>query len=292
MDGSRSEGNEATPKVDPWSDSQRASQEIKEKHFPVNYPQIVGDARVLFLGERHDDNTIREHIISSAPDFKAAGITHYAIEAPEVGNVTLARFNRGEQVDLSTIDVGPARFNYEQAILAMNAQGIQVVAVDIDQSSNPTRQERESRMSANLLKVIKENPNSKIAYLVGTTHAIKKPLTDKVKSAAQITEEAGVKTVTAVFTGGIDSVPRNLTSAAKDAGLASAEFALDFRLYAASTLKSIPYGAGRVDFVIHLPRTNFYPRPDFLPAHWSEPEGYREQTANTGNIFRRLLGRR
>lgn len=292
MDGSNTEGNETALEVDPWSDSQRATQEIKEKHFSVNYPQIVRDARVLFLGERHDDNSIREHIISSAVDLKAAGITHYAIEAPEVENVTLTRFNRGEQVDLSTIDVGPARFNYEQAILAMNAQGIQVVAVDIDQNSSPARQERESRMSTNLLKVIKENPNSKIAYLVGMTHAIKKPLTDKVKSAAQITEEAGIKTVTAVFAGGIDSVPRNLTSAVRDAGLESAEFALDFRPYITSTSKSIPYGRGRVDFVIHLPRTNFYPRPDFLPSHWSEPEGYRVPIAMTGSIFRRLLGRR
>lgn len=73
---------------------------------------MVVDKRVLLLAENHVDHSIRHHLVQHARNLKAAGITHYAIEANEAGNVVFERLNRGEAVDLSKVDVGPGGADY------------------------------------------------------------------------------------------------------------------------------------------------------------------------------------
>jgi len=172
--------SELTKKADPWMNPDKAAWELRDKHQTVDYSAIVGDNKVLFLGEIHSNSAIREHIQQHAANLKAAGITHYAIEAIDNGNDIFERLNRGEAVDLSRVDVGPGRRDYEAAILAMAAQGIKVVAVDIDQSTKPTKEEREAHMTGNLQKILQEDPNAKIAYLVGESHSSKTVLLDGV----------------------------------------------------------------------------------------------------------------
>jgi CheY-like chemotaxis protein len=250
---------------DVWADPQSVRKEITERHKPVNYSQIVGDARVLFLAENHSNRSIRKHIISHARDLKEAGITHYAIEAKEEGNEALERLNKDEQVDLSSVDVGPGGEDYKEAVRAMAAQGIKVVAVDIDQTSKPTRDEREAHMTKNLLRILEQNPDSKIAYLVGGFHTSKRVLSDGLAWTGKRIIDAGVKTITAYYAGGEDDVPRILIDGARKAELANTEFVLDMRPYASSDSKMVPYGAGETDYVIHLPQESS-PRPNLLSS--------------------------
>ena len=65
---------------------------------------------MVFLGEAHLNDTIRIHLAAYAyaRKLKEAGIIHYAIEAYERGNDVFDRLNKGESVDLSGVDVGPA----------------------------------------------------------------------------------------------------------------------------------------------------------------------------------------
>src|SRR3990172_9854278 len=99
IDGSSIEGSETVSNPDPWLKLDTAAAEVKATHQPVDYQKIIGDARVLFLGERHSNHPIREHIATHASDLKRAGITHYAIEASEQGNDEFANLNEGKAVD-------------------------------------------------------------------------------------------------------------------------------------------------------------------------------------------------
>src|SRR5947209_3290114 len=46
----------------------------------VNYAEVLGNNRMIFIGESHLNNEEQEHIVRHAKDLKAAGITHYAVE--------------------------------------------------------------------------------------------------------------------------------------------------------------------------------------------------------------------
>jgi len=246
--------SELTKKADPWMNPDKASWEVREKHQGVDYSAIVGDNRILFLGENHSNTAIREHIQQHAVNLKNAGITHYAIEAKDTGNEVFERLNKGEAVDLSRVDVGPGRRDYEEAIQAMAAKGITVVAVDIDQSLKPTKEEREAHMTRNLQQILEENPDAKIAYLVGSFHTSKAVFSDGVISTRERLEEAGVSSTVVCFAGGNNDVPRVLTDAARKAGLTNREFMLDMRNYSDSKSSGVPFGAGQTDYVIHLPQ--------------------------------------
>lgn len=257
MDSTNLEGVEIDSSVDVWRGGNTTAQEVKAKQQPIDYSQILGDARVLFLGEMHNNGAVRDHLALHAADLRAAGITHYAIEANEAGNEVLEQLSRDPHIDLSGIQVGPGgdRQSYERTIRAMAAQGIKVVAVDIDQSAKPTREEREARMTANVEKILQENPENRVAYLVGGFHTSKRIGLPEISMIGKRISDAGIKSRVVMFTGGSDAIPMNLTNAAKGAGLSETEFALDLRPYANSGSRHIPYGPGETDFVVHLPQT-------------------------------------
>jgi hypothetical protein len=253
MDGTNLESNEFQKLNDPWQTQDATVKEIKDRQLPVNYSEVVADAKVVFLAdENHSDPSIRRHISEHARDLKAAGITHYAIEANEEGNRVLERLNRGEQVDLSQIDVGPGRADYEEAIKALSAQGIKVVAIDIDQKTRPSKEEREARITENINSIIETNPDAKVAVLIGAFHTSRHYVSEGIPSVGRRLMEAQIPTVNMHFAGGVDNVPKMLTGAVGKAGLSNQEFMLDFRHYA--DLKSVPFGKGEADWVIHLPQ--------------------------------------
>lgn len=250
-DGNLEAKESGLPK-DPWGSFEEAGKEVKDRHQPVNYAQMVADNRVLFLAENHSNHSIRHHLVQHARDIKAAGITHYAIEANEASNVVLEGLNRGEVVDLSKIDVGPGRRDYEDAIRALAAQGIQVVAIDIDQKTKPNKEARESRLTENINRLLEADPNSKVAVLIGGFHTSRHYVSEGVPSVGRRLMEAQVPAVNVHFAGGEVSAPLILTRGASEAGLASQEFMIDFRPY--SSLERPPFGKGEADYVVHLPQ--------------------------------------
>lgn len=182
-------------------------------------------------------------------------------EASSTGRATFDRLNAGEQVDLSQVQIGPfvpseGRSNYETTIRAMAAQDIKIVPVDIDQSTKPTTEERESHIMQELQQILTD-PNAKVAALIGGFHTSKRIPRDGVPYVGRRLVEAGVPTVTVQFTGGVETTPRIITDGARGASLANQEFMLDMKPYKES--KYLPYGAGETDFVIHLPQQA--PRP-------------------------------
>ncbi len=159
-----------------------------------------------------------------------------------------------EQGDLSKVNVGPGRADYVEAIKAMASQGIKIVPIDIDQSSKPSQEKREAHLADNLLETFQKNPQARVAVLIGTNHTLRVyDITKDVPSLHQRIIRAGIPTINAVFTGGEENIPRNITESAVQAGLGNTEFMLDMRPYIG--MKNVPYGAGEVDFVIHLPQT-------------------------------------
>lgn len=246
------ENNEGKKPVDPWQNSADASKEIKRQHQPVDYAQMVANNRVLFLAENHSNHPIRDHVVQHARDIKAAGITHYAIEANEAGNAVFERLNKGEAVDLSKVDVGPGRADYEAAIRAVAAQGIQVVAIDIDQKTKPSKEAREARITENINRLLEADPNAKVAVLIGGFHTTRHYVSEGVSSVGRRLMEAQVPAVNVHFVGGEVKPPLILTNGASEAGLASQESMIDFRPY--SNLERPPFGKGEADWVVHLPQ--------------------------------------
>ena len=302
MDGTNLEGVEVDTSEDVWSSNARVAQELKSKHQPVEYSQMVGDARVLFLAENHSNHAIRSHIVSHAADLRRAGITHYAIEANEASNQALERLNAGEDVDLSKVDLGPGREDYEKAVRAMAAEGIKVVAVDIDQSTKPMGEEREARITENINRLLEAEPNSKIAVLIGGYHTSRHYVSEGVASVGRRLMEAQIPAVNVHFAGGEDKTPRVLTDGAREAGLAGTEFAFDLRPYASSLSKHVPYGPGEADYIVHLPQqglrpvdsphlegysqvrhlvSRFQPEQPLDELHFSPPSTYRRRSSLT-----------
>ncbi len=256
MDRIDIESKERQKVVDPWQNQENTVKEIKNRHQPVDYTQVVADNRVLFLGENHRNHSIRRHLVQHARELKKAGITHYAIEANEGGNTIFEKLNRGESVDLSQVDVGPGRTDYEDAIRALAALGIKVVAIDIDQRSRPSREEREARLTENINRILQENPNSRVAVLIGDSHTLRHHVSEGVPSVGKRLMEAQVPIVNIYFTGGKSLIPKLITSAVSRAGLDNHEFMLDFRPY--TNLDGTPFGKGEADWVICLPQQSSY----------------------------------
>lgn len=252
MDIENFENKEVQKPTDPWKNPADTINEIRYRHQPVDYAQMVVDKRVLFLAENHFDHSIRHHLVQHAKNLKAAGITHYAIEANEAGNVVFERLNRGEAVDLSKVDVGPGGADYQAAISALVAQGIRVVAIDIDIQTKPSREVREARLTENIYRLLEADPNSKVAALIGSFHTRRHGISEGVPSVGRRLMEAQVPTVNVLFVGGKFLEPTMLTEPVREAGLANQEFMLDFRPYA--NLSTVPFGKGEADWIVHLPQ--------------------------------------
>jgi hypothetical protein len=269
-----------------WNSPETISQEIKEKKQTVDYKKLLQDKRVLFLGDNHSNSSIRLHIAQHSKELKEAGVTHYTIEAKDSGRNVFDRLNNGENVDLSTVDVGPAesaaglsrlgslasmaasgfsplggfseevyegRKGDEHAIRAMAKQGIKIVPIDMDQSGSHSREEREVHLTKGITGILESDPKAKVAVIIGGDHTLKRYEPNGIASVGKRVAKAGYPTATIQFTGGKSDMPRNITDGARAAGVASQEFILDMQPYADSKT-SIPYGAGETDYVIHLPQ--------------------------------------
>lgn len=234
------------------------SETIHLNYIPVDYSKILGDARVLFLGEDHHNFSIPDHIVDHAADLKKAGITHFAIEAnaDEENNDALEKLNKGEVVDplpfgLAAGTLGP--YIYTDQIFEVSKQGIQIVAVDELQYRDAER--RESTMTNRLLKIL-QDPNARVAFRVGLNHANRKKEIEKgVPSVASRLSKQGFPVSVVDFIGGEEvstlDEPRfgSLVESIKKEGLGEDECMLDVK----NSPELFPADLD-ADFYIYLPQ--------------------------------------
>lgn len=236
-----------------WNVRNALSREIEVQAQSVDYSRLLGDSRVLMLGESHDNSAIRLHIAQYAANLKRAGITHYGIEAPP--NPLFDELNNGSSADLSSIPLGPwpHAFGYETAVSAVLAEGIKVVPIDIELSPTPSAEERETYIAGAIAAVLDSDPAAKIAVLIGRCHIDKRERKYEPKAwAARKLTDMGIDVVSAPIIGGSSGIPRGFLEASRVAGLSQEEFMLDLRPY--QDQKGVVFGTGAVDHVVHLPQ--------------------------------------
>ncbi|KAJ6125890.1 BTB/POZ fold protein [Penicillium samsonianum] len=209
-----------------WNSFEQARNTILQNNIPVDY-NLLCDTDVIFFGDQHSNQPIRDHLCAHAASLKSAGITHFAVEAPTLEDVPMS-------------DILLCR------TLAKNR--ISVLPVDIDQSSGPTGEEREAFIFNALSKILRSGSIVKVAVLIGSFHMSKKKiLTPRILSTATRIESAGFSTRRLMFCGGYNRIPTIFTEPARLAGLGQKEFAFDARPYG----EDGPFG-GDADFIIHL----------------------------------------
>lgn len=249
------------PNPSAWASPDSAKTELINHNEPIDYNKLVGDARVLFLGEFHTNSPIREHIASFAQRLKDAGITHLAIEFPKteenlrrLKNLPV-RLAQGS-VDLSWLnrecpEVSQDRRNYDLVVRELATIGIEVVPVDIVQDGSRTSGQREEDIASNIMKIIESDQDVKVAVLIGAFHTVKKyssPESGLSVNGRLIKQ--GVPTVAVQFVGGYDKTPSYVTNAAQQVGLGDKDWMIDMAAYADSL--GVPFGAGETDAMIHL----------------------------------------
>lgn len=255
---------EGDPQIPP-RDLGIGGKEIIAQGQPVIYRTILGDKRLLFSGDDHQDFAIRDHIARHATGLRTAGITHYAIEAHTDRSTleALVRLNQGEDVDLLGVSVGPvhsvaAKRNYEAAIKAIAATGITIIPIDIEDGRMDISEEREATLSQNLLAILEADGNTRVAVLIGEGHAQRSlgsfmQLTKGVKALGVRILEAGYPAVNITFVGG-DRASDDafvLNKLARVENIAQEEFMIKAK-NADIGLSSLPWVDE--DLMIHLPQ--------------------------------------
>jgi hypothetical protein len=219
--------------------------EVEQKHVPLDYAVLVNDCKILFLGENHSNTPIRPHLAAHAKMLKDAGVTHLAIEASESGKATFESLNRGARVYLNEVDTGPSE-NMPWMIEEFAAQSIQIVPIDIDQSIESSKEEREARLTANILQVL-DKTAGKVVVLIGSAH-VGKSMGTELTACAERIADAGVTIRRVSFVGGHVKIPLDLTEAVAHVGLQAKTFMLDLRRCA-----HLSHYDGIRDYIIHLP---------------------------------------
>ncbi len=121
---------------------------------PIDWPALLGDRRVLLVGEAHTEYAHYTSLTDSLAELKRAGVTHVALEAVP----SLAPF-------LGALE---AVFQPERHALVRQARrlGLQVIAVDGKGDTGA----RNGIMAANIETVLRADPRAKVLYPVGANH--------------------------------------------------------------------------------------------------------------------------
>ncbi|MBO0880378.1 MAG: hypothetical protein J2P17_08510, partial [Mycobacterium sp.] len=216
----------------------------------VDWNMVVGDNRVVLLGEAHSNTPIRDFLTAQAQAIKAAGVTHYGIEAPP--HPAIDKLNDGRRAYLGGVHVGPGESaGYERVIQAMSAAGIIIVPLDLDPSGSWPAGARDKHMADTITAIVSENPGAKVAALLGEFHTINEE-SEGQPAAGQILHASGYPTTTVQFAGGAEEYTRTLLAEALRNHNATGEtFYADLRDYHNA---GGSYAPGH-DAVIHLPAT-------------------------------------
>lgn len=218
--------------------------------IPVDWNAVVGDNRVVLLGEDHKNAPIRDFLAGQARAMREAGITHYGIEAP--ANPAFDELNAGRYVDLTGVKLGPLGYpRYEQAIRAMRAEGITIVPLDLDHSLPLAAGARDRHMADTITAIVSKDPNAKVAGLLGDFHTTDMHQ-DGWPRAGAILQAGPHSTTTVGFSGGTDTYGILAHAARKnDAGYET--FLADLRDYHDAGGSFSPHSAAH----IHLPQYGY-----------------------------------
>ena len=210
---------------------------------PVDWAELTRDKQVVLLGESHSNVPVREHLIHRAQALRAAGVTHWGIEAP--AHPALDALNADPGADFSAVRCGPyIESLYPETARAMAAQGIVVVPLDLPDGSP---EDRDEHMFAEIERVIAENPGAKIAALLGSRHLanLREP------TVGELVRQNGYTSVAITFDGGTEA-GRSLAHAAREAGAAYETFAVDLGEFREAGGR---YESSSTDATVHLPQS-------------------------------------
>ncbi|MGW4132338.1 hypothetical protein [Amycolatopsis japonica] len=239
---------ERTPPTPPRTDNVIANRSA------IDWNTIIGDNRAILFGEDHDNRPVRDFLSDQARAMREAGVTHYGIEAPT--HPAFDDLNAGRSASLSGVKVGPKDASgYEDTILAMRAEGITIVPLDLDQPVPVAQEARDRHMAETISRVLSQDPNAKIAALVGEQHTVKSRLPHRPVRAGAILHASQYPAISVVFKGGNDNFGM-LAAAARDNHIAGEIFFADLRPYHAAGGELLSDS----NAVIHLAQSA---RPDY-----------------------------
>ncbi|MGW4330321.1 WXG100-like domain-containing protein [Nocardia sp. NPDC004573] len=183
-----------------------------EYRRPVDWGELIRDNRILLLGEDHSNVAARQFLQEQAAALRAAGVTHYGIEAPH--HPAIDALNAGLRPDLTGVRFGPGWKTYREVVEAMAAEGITIVPFDVAHPASPhgsaLRDVRESAMAKNITEVMAADPNAKMVVLVGRLHITRDPAEWAMTTGAYAhplaarLEDAGLTSKTVGVWGGND----------------------------------------------------------------------------------------
>jgi hypothetical protein len=241
----------------PTPDPTGSGIELGNKHIPiknVNYEEILGNARVLFVGEDHSNGPIRLHLATNASKFRELGITHYLIEAAPDNTGKISQLNAGKFVDLHDVNCGPSN-NAKYAVGSLSAAGIKIVPFDIDQTLRPSNEDREKHMFEVVKGILESEIDARLLILIGAFHTVKGNYgVDNIPSLRKRCEELDTGIRAVEILGGSQTYPTILKDAVKKAGKESLEFMVAANQFP-SEIKLLG-GPNHIDYLIHLPEEN------------------------------------
>ncbi|KAJ6116166.1 BTB/POZ fold protein [Penicillium sp. IBT 18751x] len=130
---------------------QNGTKVVEQKGNPIDYTCLTADSQVIFFGDIHSKHSIRDHLYGNIPALRRSGITHFTVEVPTT---------KGAFIPL----------DYRKLYDTLGYYGINVVPVDIDQSTNPSAEEREAFIAANIIGLLESTPGIKLAIVFGEFH--------------------------------------------------------------------------------------------------------------------------
>lgn len=214
----------------------------------VDYASVLGDNRVLFFGEFHDNRPIKIEIIENIEGLKRAGITHMALEMLEAEDKpVIDAYMKG---DVSKDEISKLldkcrtcypgiRADYFKIIEKAKEMGLGIVPLDTfpklpdgkDRESinaffrgiDASYPERNMQWANIINEKIKENETNKVLVLCGSAHSAHNHTRD---TALDILLGKGVKATSVTFSGDLGEfdVYDNLIKAATVNGINDERF--------------------------------------------------------------------
>lgn len=150
-------------------------------HMPLQWDLVAsGPERVLLFGESHADKQARSELVIALKSFRAAGFTHLGLEVLGDDNAELLRTysesgEGGEEILSKLKKQWPWEpESYFELIEAARENGIRIVPLDVPyvKTSKPEEDpyRRDKHMAANIMGVLKADPQVKMIVLAGGNH--------------------------------------------------------------------------------------------------------------------------
>ncbi|MEU1958426.1 sigma-70 family RNA polymerase sigma factor [Nocardia sp. NPDC019304] len=238
-----------------------------QQRQPVDWQALTRDTQILLLGEDHSNISGRVFLERQAAALRRAGVTHFGIEAPP--HPAIDAVNAGIPMDLSGVELGPARDGYLGLVWAMSAQGIKIVPFDVripgSEHGSPLRDIRESHITKTISQIVAEDPDAIIAVQIGMDHITEDQEiwqrttgTSGMPLHARL-REAGFTTKSISIWGGDTGQDGPINGIVERLDLQDQTFIADLQEFRRAGGKFPRWGS---DFLLHLGNTDSFWLPD------------------------------